>query len=57
MTKVDTLRRMPMSPCADPMVEKITFYDNIAPLLDVLGGLDFIKTDADSRCVKIFGSS
>ena len=39
------------------LVEKITFYDNIAPLLDVLGGLDFIKTDADSRCVKIFGSS
>ena len=38
-------------------IEKITFYDNIAPLLDVLGGLDFIKTDADSRCVKIFGSS
>ena len=39
------------------MVEKITFYDNIAPLLDVLGGLDFIKTDADSRCVKILDTA
>jgi hypothetical protein len=38
------------------MVEKIIFYNKIAPLLDVLGGLDFIKTDANSRCVKIFGS-
>ena len=57
MTKETLFERILMALTPMVPIEKITFYDKIAALLDVLGGLDFIKTDADSRCVKIFDSS